>query len=261
MYKVYKYTSPSNKVYIGITSKTQSIRAGKNGIGYQHCTAFWRAIVKYGWDNFKYEELATQLDEETAKELEKYYIKLYNSTDSNYGYNISHGGDGYSIYDKEEILNLWNEGKSVKEIINIINCDKSVVQTTLTNANVPITERIKRGQNTSEQEEVEKEILRLWNEGKAIYEICNKLQLKDNTVSYYLSKNKIDGKERIKRSSGQYHIQEVYQYTKDYNFINKYTSIAEAEKKTGVSHTNIIANCKGRRKSAGGFIWSYKKNT
>ena len=261
MYKVYKYTSPSNKVYIGITCKNQTARAGKNGIGYRYCPAFWNAISKYGWDNFTYEELATELTEEKAKELEIYYIKKYNSTNPNNGYNISHGGEGYSIYDKEEILKLWNEGLGVKEIIETMNCGKEVVQKTLTNANIPVTERIKRGWDTTEQEETEKKILKLWDSGKAVYEICEELQLKDNSVSYYLTKNKIDGKERIKRSSGRYHIQEVYQYSKNGAFIQKFNSVAEAEKNTGISHCNIVANCKGRRKSAGGFIWSYEKNS
>ena len=38
MYKVYKYTSPSNKVYIGITSKTLNERARYNGCGYDKCS-------------------------------------------------------------------------------------------------------------------------------------------------------------------------------------------------------------------------------
>ncbi len=72
-------------------------------------------------------------------------------------------------------MKLWDEGKNVKEIISILNCDKSVVQTTLTNANIPITEKIKRGQDTTEKEKIEEEIIKLWNENKAVYEICNEL--------------------------------------------------------------------------------------
>ena len=142
-----------------------------------------------------------------------------------------------------------------------MNCGREVVQKTLTNANIPVIERVKRGWDTTEQEETEKKILKLWDSGKAVHEICEELQLKDNTVSYYLTKNKIDGKERIKRSSGRYHIQEVYQYSKNGAFIQKFNSVAEAEKNTGISHCNIVANCKRRRKSAGGFIWSYEKNS
>ena len=89
MYKVYKYTSPSNKIYIGITSKTLNERAKYNGCGYKECKAFWRAIEKYGWENFTSEILAQELTEEEAKRLERYYIKLYNSNNSQYGYNIS----------------------------------------------------------------------------------------------------------------------------------------------------------------------------
>ena len=67
MYKVYKYTSPSNKIYIGITSKTLNERARYDGSGYKECKAFWRAIKKYGWENFTSEILAQELTEEEAK--------------------------------------------------------------------------------------------------------------------------------------------------------------------------------------------------
>ena len=56
-YIVYKHTSPSNKVYIGITSKDVRQR-WCNGFGYQTQLYFFRAIVKYGWIN---EEIFTLL--------------------------------------------------------------------------------------------------------------------------------------------------------------------------------------------------------
>lgn len=37
----------------------------------------------------------------------------------------------------------------------------------------------------------------------------------------------------------------------------KFLSIMEAERKTKIGHGNIIRNCKGERKSAGGYNWNY----
>jgi len=48
-YKVYKYTSPSNKVYIGQTCNSLKVRAA-NGEGYKECPKFFEAIKKYGFD-------------------------------------------------------------------------------------------------------------------------------------------------------------------------------------------------------------------
>ena len=41
--------------------------------------------------------------------------------------------------------------------------------------------------------------------------------------------------------------------------INEYSCAAEAERKTGIKKQNIADCCKGKRKTAGGYIWRYKE--
>ena len=91
-YCVYKHTSPSGKVYIGITSQKPEYR-WDNGNGYKGRTYFWNAIQKYGWENFEHEILYTGLSKQEAGEKEKELIQLYDSTDKNKGYNLSTGGE------------------------------------------------------------------------------------------------------------------------------------------------------------------------
>jgi group I intron endonuclease len=91
-YCVYKHTSPSGKVYIGITCQKPEQR-WQNGNGYKQCTRFWNAINKYGWDNFEHEILFTELSFNEACKKEKELIFEYNSTNCDYGYNISTGGE------------------------------------------------------------------------------------------------------------------------------------------------------------------------
>ena len=94
MYKIYKYTNINNgKVYIGQTSKTLEERALANGINYRECRRFYNAIRKYSWASFVPEILDTVESVEMANEREKYFISYYNSTDSDFGYNIALGGD------------------------------------------------------------------------------------------------------------------------------------------------------------------------
>ena len=95
-YVIYKYISPSNKVYIGQTCRTLEQRAN-HGKGYIHSKYFYQAIQKYGWENFKVIILKRDLTLEEANFWETYYIKYYKSNDRKYGYNISLGGDNHAM--------------------------------------------------------------------------------------------------------------------------------------------------------------------
>jgi group I intron endonuclease len=90
-YTVYKHTSPSGKVYIGITRQRPAAR-WSNGTGYKHSPHFLAAVKKYGWDNIRHEILAEGLSREQAEQLEVELIAKYKATDKAYGYNIDRGG-------------------------------------------------------------------------------------------------------------------------------------------------------------------------
>lgn len=93
---IYKHTSPSGKVYIGITHyENPQKRWGKNGRYYSKRTVFYKAIQKYGWDNIIHEILFRRCSEELAKILEKAYIKYFQ--DLNMSYNMTIGGDGHNF--------------------------------------------------------------------------------------------------------------------------------------------------------------------
>ena len=90
-YTVYMHISPSGKRYIGITSVSPKKR-WQNGFGYKG-QVFYKAIEKYGWDNIEHIIIETNLSQDEACRLEIDLIKQYKTTDSNYGYNVSLGGD------------------------------------------------------------------------------------------------------------------------------------------------------------------------
>lgn len=102
---VYKATNKINgKIYIGITTKTLEhrrkihIRDSKKVDTY-----FYRAIRKYGEDNFEWEIIDTAETKKELEELEKYYIKLYDSFDNKEkGYNTTSGGCSLYEITKEE---------------------------------------------------------------------------------------------------------------------------------------------------------------
>lgn len=91
---IYMYTSPSGRHYIGqtINSLAERARSPVSGKGYKKCILFWKAIEKYHFSNFQV-EILEEAEIEKLNDLEKRYIKEYNSLAPN-GYNISNGGDG-----------------------------------------------------------------------------------------------------------------------------------------------------------------------
>ena len=116
MYSVYIHTFPNGKKYIGVTRCEPELRWGANGCNYKN-PYMVNAIKKYGWDNITHEIVAENLTVDQASEMEIELIKKYNSTDREYGYNISPGGVDYKICSAEtkEKLRKANLGKTMSE--------------------------------------------------------------------------------------------------------------------------------------------------
>ena len=65
----------------------------KNGLGYQTQERFYRAIQKYGWDNFEHIVLYSNLTKEEACAKEQELISLHKTQNSEFGYNCTTGGE------------------------------------------------------------------------------------------------------------------------------------------------------------------------
>lgn len=115
---VYKHTTPSGKVYIGITSQDPKKR-WLNGRGYQRNEHFWNAIKKYGWDNIKHDVLAEGLSKEEACRLEKFYIEMYESCDQTKGYNLTTGGETGAVHTIESRRKLSESKKGKRYNIGV----------------------------------------------------------------------------------------------------------------------------------------------
>lgn len=93
MYKIYIHTAPNGKKYVGQTCQRLE-RRWRNGGGYVRNAYFYRAIQKYGWENFKHEVVLLCADLKEANEKEKQLIAELKTNDPKFGYNISGGADG-----------------------------------------------------------------------------------------------------------------------------------------------------------------------
>ena len=125
---IYCYTNlKNNKRYIGQTLNPESRYAAhksayKNPNNYEYDSLIHRAFRKYGYENFKYEVLAKDIDDiNILNELEIYYINFYNSKTPN-GYNVEDGGKNCSKPKtlEHKIKEIWGQAKLTEsEIIEL----------------------------------------------------------------------------------------------------------------------------------------------
>jgi group I intron endonuclease len=116
IYTIYKATNKiNNKSYIGFDSSWPARKSGHKSRCKNKNTnyKFYKAIAKYGWDNFEWIAIYQSKNyEHTYKTMESHFIKEYNSFEN--GYNMTTGGDGVngcktSGAPKGRIP--WNKGK------------------------------------------------------------------------------------------------------------------------------------------------------
>ena len=220
-YCVYVHTAPDGKVYVGITMKKPEYR-WNNGKGYKTNKHFYNAILKYGWDNFAHEIVATNLSKEDACKMEQELIAQYDSTNKSKGYNKSIGGECGSLgvkYPPETIkrirsnriyLSSWAKGKTFtdehKNKIRIANTGKRHSAETRKKLS-----ELHKGKPS-------------WRAGKVM---SDDVRAKTSKAVICLETN-------------------IF-----------YFGLMEAERKTGVPHGNISKCLNGERTTAGGFHWQY----
>lgn len=109
-YTVYKLTDPAGLVYIGVTGQTVE-RRWRKGRGYPNKTPIRKAIMRYGWNQFRHEILCEKLTKDGAEKMEKWFIAYYRSDDPAKGYNRFLGGLGKGARMSDTTKKLASEAK------------------------------------------------------------------------------------------------------------------------------------------------------
>lgn len=134
MGEIYKITNILNgKVYIGATKRDLSKRKedhlksydNKNLRSYNY--KIYKAMRKFGIENFKFETIET-CNDELLGGRERYYIKLYDS--KNNGYNEAIGGEGKPLWTDKQIEAckiLYENNWLLKDISDLFNSNPKTV--------------------------------------------------------------------------------------------------------------------------------------
>lgn len=241
IYCVYKHTSPNGKVYIGITNKQPpEKRWYSGGSGYKRQQLFWRAIQKYGWDNFKHDILFENLTKDEACEKEIELIKMYDSTNPDKGYNCSSGGEN-SLSGVQ-----WTDDM------------KSNRSKLYTGDGNPFYGK-KHSEESKEKMSKAQKGHEAPNKGKSPSDETLQLWSKQRKGKFYGTKKTMSNDEK-KKSSDAHSFQKnpIVCLDENDNIIAEYDSISQASKLTGISAGNISKCCRGILKSVNGQIWKYK---
>ena len=259
-YIVYNHTNKiNNKIYIGITTQKPNDRwrSGYGYIGNQH---FFRAIKKYGWDNFNHEILYENLEENEALEKEKELIQFYNSNNSEFGYNKDNGGRiGKMTPESIEKVRQWHLGRKLSEETKkkISDHHKGLYA----GQNSPMygkhhTEETKRKLSESAKsrtgwkhsEETKKKI-GAKHKGKIVSRETREKLSKARTGKKYTEEQKLKLRGRNTIS--------VAQFTLDGELVAIHPSIAEASRQLNIAGPLIVNCCKRKKKQTHGYVWRY----
>ena len=270
---IYKIWNERNeKVYIGQTTQSLSQRwvNHKYACNSNKSGHLYAAMRLYGEKYFHIEQIE-ECANEKLDERERFWISYYNSYHN--GYNMTLGGQNYKplLTDDEikTIYNLWDNGMSVKDIERKTGFSRTQIRDRLRGYPTYTTEEIAIRGNSSRSASKNKKISQ-WNlKGEFIgsYESARKAEeitgiSYKNISSVVTNKTKTAGsfywtlgEEKpilAKKTSSQV---KVGQYDKDGVLLNTFKSYAEASRITGINDRCIGDACRGRQKTAGGFIW------
>lgn len=178
---------------------------------------FYRAIQKYGWDNIKHEIMFENLTKEEAEAKEKELIEKYKSNQKEYGYNIESGG--YVHYHTQRTRDKMS--------------------------------RTRKGRKLSEEH---KKALSESLKGVKLSEF-HRRRISESHKGYVMPESQ---KEKISKSCKGKGMKSVIKCDLCGNEIEVYKSLEEALKAVnGKSCGNISSCCRGKKKSAYGYIWKY----
>lgn len=285
-YCVYMHTClKNNKKYIGITNNIK-IRWGANGKNYKS-QYFYRAINKYGWDNFKHEVLLENLSKEEANKKEIELIEKYDTTNKENGYNISNGGGQIEFTEETRLkMSLARKGiyvgvkspmygkKHTKESIlkikeSLSKIDKSLILQLASEAtSIPVVQFNKKGEMLNKWKNIKSASKESGISENTIIRCCKGITKNVTHDFIWIYESDFERMSHAEFLKIIYNLNispnsiPIVQLDLNGELISEWESAIMAERNCFLGNksasSEICACCKGKLKTAMGYKWMYK---
>lgn len=234
---IYKYTSPSGKVYIGQTMNEQQRRGSFLNPNRPYSgPKINKAREKYGVDNFEYEiifKVSSMIKEEVVQILnqkEQQYIKMFDSYYN--GYNSTPGGDNVYQFTEETRQKLSQKTTEYYKTHESV-VSRAVLQYSLDGNFI---QEWKSARAAAKALNIEANNITVVCQGKRNYAYDFIWKYKDEF-------DEIPDKIQIKKKNSKL---PVIEYTLDGKEVRRWTSMTVAAQELGYSLGNFSTYCNGR---------------
>ena len=231
-YKVYIKISPKGLKYLGKT-------ISENVEEYMGSGTVWkRHIKKY---KYTFKDIQTQIlyktkNKEEFKNVCLYYSRLYDVANSPEWANIVlEEGDGGATVKNKRVINKDGKHKFIEH--------KNIEIYLKKGWNIGWNESFKKSQSVSKI-----------NSGQSSGEKNGMFNKKHNEDSIKKMSNSRIGKNKGENNPNS---KTILQYTKDGQYVNKWTCMKSAALALNINYTSIWSVCNKITKHAGGYKWSY----
>lgn len=192
----------NNKVYVGQTTLSieDRFKQHKKPTYRKRCTyKLYKAMNKYGVENFYVELLEDDIPYDLLDKREIYWIEQYDSFKN--GYNSTPGGDGKTIYkldDVNNILDRLRQGDMIKDIAKDYNVSTYTITRTLHAFGYKAKDFRKKGNKKEYLRTLPREkIKELYLQGKTYIEISEALKIHPKSISRVMKEYGIERKPRM----------------------------------------------------------------
>lgn len=176
-----------------------------------------RAVQKHGTKNFVRKVLEVCSDKDTLNVAEKKWIRRFNATRDERFYNLAEGGMSTSNLTSKPVFQYSLSGEFIQELPSV---EAAALECDCATSQMTLTCKSKTR-----------------TAGGFIWSFDKVDRLPPRKVGVTLG---------------------VCKYSVDGSYLERYSSVTQAARSIGQTSTsNVIACCKGTKKSAGGFLWRY----
>lgn len=237
---IYKITSPTNNIYIGQSVNILGRFSKYKTLSCQQQPKLYRSLIKYGYENHKFEILC-ECPVSELNEKEKYYIEHYISFNSAHGLNLQNGGYNRFVF-SDEVRKKQSETRKRLGI-------KPPIQRGIKNINYgkPVSEEKKSKQRKSLKEFY-------------LHVTPEKKERWSNNLSISLKRRWENNPDWRKKQFGKDHPKSkpILQFSEDGELIKEWECARKASIDLTLNFKNISSCLHKRRNTCGGFVWEFK---